>query len=277
MTANREEMAQRLTSEGRFAEALQIVEGSGDSSTSLDVLRAELHERNGRFRQSKSIVEALTKSRGLEKADRSSCEFILGKIDWEEGATESALSRIQRAVGLASEAGDLAKKCWAHLWLLVLIADRVGPNAAAPIVTEIRNDAIRLGDPQLLAALHLYAGQLEAKRGLVGTAAAHLRRCEEVLLRRPNLWLHAQLQYTTANLAILKSDHKSALRYASQAVTLAERSGGAACLRTCLGTLGVTLYLLGDFAESIRIFSRALTVLPSDGDSRRSMIDALAR
>jgi mono/diheme cytochrome c family protein len=136
-------------------------------------------------------------------------------------------AHIQRAVALANEVGDLPKKCWANLWLLVLIADRAGPNAAAPIITEVRKDAIRLGDAQILAALHLYAGQLDAKRGLLGTAAAHLRRCQEILYRGPNLWLDAQLHYTTANLAILRSDHKSALEHARKAVTLAEESGGA--------------------------------------------------
>jgi transcriptional regulator with PAS, ATPase and Fis domain len=44
-----------------------------------------------------------------------------------------------------------------------------------------------------------------------------------------------------------------------------------------LGTLGIVFYLLGEFNDGIKSFSRALTILPSDGDSRRSMIDALAR
>ena len=280
MTANPQETATRLAMEGRFAEALDLLEGTGghkSPGTSLEVLRAELFERAGRFGQSKSIVETLTRSKRLEKADRSSCEFILGKIDWEEGATESAVSHIQRAVALASEIGDLRKKCWANLWLLVLIADRSGQNAAAPILTEIRKNATRLGDAQILAALHLYAGQLDVKRGLLNTAAGHLRSCQAILHRGPNLWLDAQLQYTTANLAILRSDHKSALEHARQAVTLAEESGGAACLRTCLGTIGIVFYLLGEFDDAIRSFSRALTILPSSGDSRRSMIDALAR
>jgi transcriptional regulator with PAS, ATPase and Fis domain len=37
------------------------------------------------------------------------------------------------------------------------------------------------------------------------------------------------------------------------------------------------LYLHGEFDDGIKSFSRALAVLASDGDSRRSMIDALAR
>jgi tetratricopeptide (TPR) repeat protein len=280
MADNTYEAAAQLTAAGRFAAALEAIETTrhlGSSDAALEVLRAELLERVGKFRHAKSIVETLTKSKRIEKGELSSCEFILGKIDWEEGATESAISHVQRAVSLAHQSGDLRKKCWAHLWLLILIADRSGPNAAAPIVTELRNDAIRLGDAQILAALHLYAGQLDAKRGLLGTAAAHLKRCEDVLRREPNLWLDAQLQYTTANLAILKSDHRVALEHSRKAVTLAEESGGAACLRTCLGTLGVVLYLHGEFDDGIKSFSRALAVLASDGDSRRSMIDALAR
>jgi DNA-binding NtrC family response regulator/tetratricopeptide (TPR) repeat protein len=279
MAENRLRIATQLATAGRFSAALDVIEeiGQRGAGESLPVLRAELLERTGRFRRSKEIVETLNRSKRLEKAELSTCEFILGKIDWEDGAMESAISHIQRAVSLANQIGDLRRKCWANFWLLLLIADRAGPNAAAPIVIELRNDAIRLGDSQILAALHLYAGQLDAKRGLLGTAATHLKRCEQILYREPNLWLDAQLQYTNANLSILKSDHRSALEYARKAVTLAEESGGAACLRTCLGTLGVALYLHGEFDDAIQSFSRALTILPSRGDSRRSMIDALAR
>ena len=280
MAENRLKIAAQLAATGRFSAGLDVIEEAGGPKgvgESLAVLRAELLERTGRFRRSKEIVETLTRSKRLEKAELSSCEFIVGKIDWEDGATESAISHIQRAVSLANQIGDLRRKCWANLWLLVLIADRAGPNAAAPIVIELRNDAIRLGDSQVVAALHLYAGQLDAKRGLLGTAAAHLKRCQQILYREPNLWLDAQLKYTKANLSILKSDHRSALEHAHEAVTLAEESGGAACLRTCLGTLGVALYLHGEFDDAIQSFSRALTILPSSGDSRRSMIDALAR
>ena len=97
MAENRLKIAVQLAAAGRFSAGLDVIEEAGGTrgaGESLAVLRAELLERTGRFRRSKEIVETLTRSKRLEKAELSSCEFILGKIDWEDGATESAISHI---------------------------------------------------------------------------------------------------------------------------------------------------------------------------------------
>src|SRR5712691_4331528 len=85
---NRLEAATKLTAEGRFADALATLnEGTADrgSRGAYDVLRAELLERVGRFGQSRAVLADLTRSRGLTSGERSSCEFILGKIELEDG------------------------------------------------------------------------------------------------------------------------------------------------------------------------------------------------
>jgi tetratricopeptide (TPR) repeat protein len=269
-------IAIRLNDEGRFTEALRALNDEQNGPTPrnarTEVLRAELLERVGRFGQARAILQALGKNRLLSPGERSSCEFIIGKIDWEEGSTESAIAHLQRSVQLATDAGDLLLKCWPSLWLLVSLTDRSGPNAAAHLLNEIRNDATKLGEPRVLAALHSFTAQMDAKRGLFTSAHWHITRSEQILSSAPNLWIEAQLEFTKTNMAALTSDHRYALTCGRHAVALAEESGGAACQRTCLGNLGFVFYVTGEFDKAVNCIERAIATLPSAGDNRSAML-----
>src|SRR4051794_19514597 len=101
---NQLDAAFALNSEGRFTEALATlnhVNVDPRATNTRSVLKAELLERTGRFGQSRAVIQQLHKSKGVTSQEQSSCEFVLGKIDWEEGATESALTHLQRSVSLA--------------------------------------------------------------------------------------------------------------------------------------------------------------------------------
>ena len=86
---NQLDVAIGLNAEGRFAEALAALENFTPDPNSRNaklVLRAELLERVGRFGQSRAMLDELAKSKQHQPGERSSCEFILGRIEWEEGA-----------------------------------------------------------------------------------------------------------------------------------------------------------------------------------------------
>jgi len=274
------EIAGRLNDEGRFSEALQLLTDQGypgASRNTREVLRAELLERVGRFGQARTLLQTLTKSKELAVGDRSSCEFVLGKIDWEEGLTESAITHLQQSVQLARESGDLRKQCWPNMLLMVTLSDRSGPDSVAPILNELRSNAIKLGDRRILAALHSFTGQMDAKRGLLTSALWHVKRSQELLVSAPNAWIEAQIEFTKTNIAVLLADYRSALRHGSHAVELAEQSGGAACRRTCLGNLGFVYYSLGHFEEAVDCLERAIAILPSAGEHNHALVDTLAR
>ncbi len=269
-----------LNDAGLFVDALKALNELSSNSLSgsaREVLHAELLERVGRFSQARVILQTLIKRKNLDSGERSSCELVLGKIEWEEGLTESAIEHLQRSVQLASEAGDLRRRCWPNMLLLVSLSDRSGPDAVAHILDDLRNDATKLGEPLILAALHSYTGQMDAKQGLFASALWHVGRSQQILESAPNRWIEAQLEFTRTNIAVLSADHASALKHGHRAVELAEQSGSAACRRTTLGTLGFVFYSLGEFSEAVRCLERAIAVLPSPGESYSAMIDTLAR
>src|SRR5262249_45650263 len=150
------------------------------------------------------------------------------------------------------------------LWLATITVDRSGPAAAEGILNDCRHSAIMIGDARLWAALHAYSALIEARRGLLRSASSHIRLAHEHLRRAPNVWLQATLEFTRTNIAVLKSDFRSALVLGRRATSLAKESGSASCLRTCYANLGFIHYSLGQFEEAVASCSMALEVLPSN-------------
>src|SRR4029077_11872094 len=106
---------------GRYSEALERLEAFPSSAlveVRGDVIRAELYERLGKFGQATALLESVVRNKRASASDLSIAQLISGRIDWEQGATSSALSKIKKAITLAAEGQDLHRKCWAQMWLL---------------------------------------------------------------------------------------------------------------------------------------------------------------
>src|SRR4029077_3749187 len=109
------------------------------------------------------------------------------------------------------------------------------------------------------------------------SAASHVQRSRDFLLQQPNPWLEGYVEITSTNIAILQSDYRSALDSGMRAVHAAEISGSAAGLRTAYCGLGFVYYSIGEFDEAVQQFRRALALFPFAGDTRRGILDSLAR
>ena len=270
-----------LNDAGLFVDALKALNELSSNSLSgsaREVLHAELLERVGRFSQARVILQTLIKRKNLDSGERSSCELVLGKIEWEEGLTESAIEHLQRSVqfsvrGRRSATALLAK----HVAAQYHCPTGRGRTQLLIFWMTFGMTQPNLANHLSLAALHSYTGQMDAKQGLFASALWHVGRSQQILESAPNRWIEAQLEFTRTNIAVLSADRASALKHGHRAVELAEQSGSAACRRTTLGTLGFVFYSLGEFSEAVRCLERAIAVLPSPGESYSAMIDTLAR
>ena len=266
--------------EGKFAEALKRLDASSINRSQqfeAEVLRADLLEQVGRHGESRALVQRLLKSKQLTATDHSICESVLGRIEGEEGSTSSAIVHLQRALSFAIEAKDLRLTCWSQLRLFIALANGSGPNSATPLLAELRANAIKLGDPQISAALHIYVGETEAKRGFLKRALWHTRMGQQLLSAAPNVWLEATAENAQICIAVLRSDAHAGMKHAHEGLGLSEQSGRAAGRRALLGNLGNVLFLLGRFDEAVDYFNGAIATLPSAGENCNANLDSLAR
>src|SRR6516162_6630621 len=216
--------ARRLERSGDLLAALNEVElHAGPTSERLEArgLKASLLERLGRHGQSRALACALLETKSLPAKLRAECEFVLAKIDREDGATEKALNRLQRSVQIAQQVDDLTCFCVSSIYLMLVLSQREGFDAIAPILSRTRSAAIKVGDPQLTAYLHVSVAQMEAKRGLLDNAERHTLLALNLLAAEPNFALSAIIHNTRLGIALLRSDYESAKQISSEAVAAA--------------------------------------------------------
>src|SRR5436190_924738 len=270
-----------LQRSGRFREAFQILQAGrfspGDHIT-VGVLNAELYQVLGRLPEARERASLLLKkSERLSQAYRSACEAVLGCVAREEARIDDAIGHFQRAIAAARSAKDLARVCRAQTPLIVIISDRYGPDAAAPLIAELRANAIKVGDSHISVALHLFVGEAEAKRGLLERASRHATLAFGLLSQNSNCWLASMAENLMLAISLMRSDLKGALPHGLRSAELAEKSGSAIMLRASFGNLGNLYYLLGDFDKAIEYFDKGVRSLPSSGDARNWSLESSAR
>src|SRR5262249_15376090 len=181
-----------LKNAGRFADALVLLEGlpvGARKSTQAEVARAELLERVGKYSEARKLAEELLRTRKLTGSERSACHLVVGRVEAIAGEVSSAMASFQRAVAEAEGCRDSEYAFWARLRLFVRLSEQSGPDAAASMLPPLRATAARTGDVTVLAALHLFVAQAEAKRGLVRPASRHLQLARPLIEHQENDWL----------------------------------------------------------------------------------------
>ena len=270
-----------LVRAGRFGAALTALEPLAvrpNVRASLNVLQAEILERLGRLSQSKAIAERLLKSQSLTLGDRSSCESVPALVEADrDGETGKALQHMQRALLLAESSKDLRRICWCQLRLMITLADVSGHQALAPLLADARINVMKLGDSTVSAALHIFLGEMEAKRGLIRNAVRHSRLGQDLLIHDTNVWLDGRAENTLVAVAIMLSDYDEGILRGQRALALAEESGAASLRSAVLGNLGNLHYRVGHFSQAVEYFERANAALPFIGERANAYLESLAR
>jgi DNA-binding NtrC family response regulator/tetratricopeptide (TPR) repeat protein len=241
------------------------------------VLRAELLERTGRYSESRILAEGLIKTRRLSLVQRSSCEFSLGLIDWDEGDTDASITHFQRSLKYATSADDPTRICWAALRLMVVQAGRVGPVVTGQALADVRRTIMRAAEPTISAALHILIGEMEAKRGLLNNAVRHTELGCNLLSTAPNLWLEAVAENNHVAICLMRSELRQGLLHAERARQLAEESGAATMRRATLANIGNLHFGLGHLEQAIEYFEMSRSFLPASGEYSNGATESLAR
>jgi tetratricopeptide (TPR) repeat protein len=273
-------IAYEFEREGRFSSALQALDrgtvGAGEKRAA-DVLRAQLLERTGKYVQSKALIGTLVKMKDLSPRDRSACELVSARLAWDGAEIDSAIVHLQRSIEFGKRAGDLERVCWAQLRLVSMLRDTSGVEAVAVLIAELRANSTKLGQASVLAAVHIFIGQMEAQRGLFASARRHVQIGLRILVTKPNLWLEATAENVNFGISVLLSDLDAGLIQGKRALHLAESSGAASTIGTSLGNLGNLYYLLGHFDEAVDYHQRALALVTTSGENWNAGLESLAQ
>ncbi|MCC7415502.1 MAG: sigma 54-interacting transcriptional regulator [Acidobacteria bacterium] len=273
-------LVSELVSQGRFSRALQTIGVGSDSHSApadIEVIRAELYELVGLLADAKKIATRILQSKPSSVGVRAACEYVLAKVHLDQGDTAKAIAGFQRAVSFADNGRDLDRGFWARLRLLNIFAERSAPEPMGALLSEVRSMAVRSGNPQALAALHIYVGQNDAKRGLLRTSRKHTLLGQALLKASPNIWLNSIAEITLMAVSIMANDFTEGLMHGHTALAYAEEAGAATALRASLGNLGNVLLGVGRFDEAFRHFDRALAILPYNNPSTNASLDGIAR
>src|SRR2546428_8571271 len=170
MTVNQ---VSELMAGGRFKEALRALEHGAVPAVdrrAAAVRTAGLYEGLGDSARARMLADAVTRSKPLPPALRSTCEFVLALIDFEERTISSAISRLQRSIEIALRERLMERAFWPRLRLFITLADHSGPDAAGALLAPLRPAALTLGSPRAAAALHIGLGASAEQRGPLSNA-----------------------------------------------------------------------------------------------------------
>jgi transcriptional regulator with PAS, ATPase and Fis domain/tetratricopeptide (TPR) repeat protein len=274
------ESSARLNNSGDFANALRELDrltNSAKHTAAAMALRADVMCSLGKTGTARTVAESLlANGRRLSTVEIASCEYVLGKVCREDRNSATAISHLQRAISLASQAKDLALVCRAESSLLTVLSDS-GPDVVRPLIAELRNHVTRLGDPHVTAHLHICIGEMEAKAGLFAPARRQGMLALDILQTYPNSWLEAMAENLVFAIGLLRSDFSQGPSRGLRALTLAEKSGSGSMCRSCLGNLGNFFYRCGDFDRAVESFERALNATEVGGERNNAILESLAR
>jgi hydrogenase-4 transcriptional activator len=256
---------------------LEHVSPGREARSTLESVKADLLERTGQYSRSRTVAERLLNSRDLNPSDRAACELVMARLDWDQSDVDSAIVRLQRSISIASKSGDLERRFWSELRLMSLLCDKLGPEGTVPLISELRQTSTSLGDPTAIAALHVFIGQMEAKRGLFVNARRHLRLGKQTLAKSPNLWLEATLESVMLGISILFCNIDAGIKAGEAALALGEQSGATSPTVSSLGNLGNLYFSMGRFEEATSFQERAMALVPSGGEQYVSCVESLAR
>ena len=271
--------AKLLASEGRFSQALRVVEGlrNNRSSPSTSILRAELLQRLGRCAEARQLAERLLRSTGLALTDRSLCHYVLGRLHADDGDLGSAIRHLQQSIAFAHNAKDFERAAWSQSRLLTIVSDTDGPDAVGPLVSELRSSALKSANPRVMAAVHLYVGLIEARRGLSDSARRHMLAASNLLTEAPNVWLASMVEHITATLLIMTADFQSALVRSERSVILASECGQKLSLAASHGNHAHLLYIAGKLSAAREHSQQALAGFSPRSDNYIGILDSLAQ
>lgn len=274
--------ATTLMKSGRFGDALaclqKMVTSRFDRSyESYQVLLADALQLTGNNHEAEKLATELIGMRETTVLTLVKSHIVLGNAYRDRGEVSEAIVHFKKALTFAEKAGDREQACWASLRLMAAEDDRYGPEIAIGRLAEVRDRVIKLGDPVVLAALHLRVAEFESKRGLLDNARRHIQAGRTLLRTCNNVWLEGNAAIDDFCLSFLTADRDSALIQAAEALRFADVSGHTLTRMAACANLAHIHLALGHFEEAQHHFNEARSCCQPGATNDVAILDGLAQ
>lgn len=259
--------AHKLADQGRFSEALHTLGTRGcRSSSSLNLLRAELFERTGELCQADSSLASVENGDSLPPQLIARCYLLRALVESHRGHLSAAISYLSHAWECASDAGDVALQCWTRLRAMSLTgSDSVCWKGHSQPPNDLLEQITSTGQPTLNTAFHVFSAEQAAKRGDTDNARQHALAARLMLSEAPNPWLEGLVALHESCVAFLDADFSTAHRSACAALTSARLSGHRRTRALAIGNLAAVYLAMGHLARAdVCIEQAILSVTPEE-------------
>ena len=265
---------------GRFSEAVKVLDAlqtgrvtCGNNPLAQAVL-ADALQRTGENLRAQRIASTNVEVTSLSADVRARCYFVLGNVCRESGDPAGAIAHFEAAVN--SNASDLELCCWAHLRLMMSVAEFEGVQTAFARLPTVRRTLTRFGDPRPFAVLHLWMVEIESTRGDLTSARRHLKVAKSLLAQIDDVWLQGYLAINSSGVSYYCAEIGEARRWADLAIMYAKASGHRGARRAAHANIGQIEFSAGNLVQAEEHYRKALECCEAGSSHQVSILDSIA-
>ena len=211
---------------GRFTDAAELLGQAPHERVDplWLAIQAEVFERVGRVSDALALAQRACK-RGHGSRAHAKALTVLGVMQLEEGQSAQSVASLQAAVRVAGECQATEEAAWSSCRLF-LSQFECDPEFDLDVgFKQSHNAAERHREVSALAALHAFASEAYAKRGLLDEAREHLNVALTLSGPAANPWLSGLVATARFCVSYLDMDYHEAEDAANAALRFAQISG----------------------------------------------------
>ncbi len=259
------------------ADAVRLLDASQTSDPWRLALAAEAYERTGRVAEATAAVADVcrrgpTATRALARA-----LIVRGVLELERGNADESVVTLERAQAVASQIGSPTEVSWSQLRLLLSRFDAEPVLDLDAAVSRTRVTVERFGEANAAIALHVFASEAYAKRGVLAPARRHLTAAQDLLRLTENPWLGGLVAIGGFCLSYLDMDYAAAENSAKQALRLSRISGHLRSEFAAIIDLAHVWIQFGRLDDAGRMLRRASNMCDLSPRCRDCVRDGLAQ
>jgi DNA-binding NtrC family response regulator/tetratricopeptide (TPR) repeat protein len=157
------------------------------------------------------------------------------------------------------------------------LADTLAQEIVLTLSADTKRNAVRAGDPHLLAELHLCLARIEAKHGSLDNAIHQMEMAGSLLAKEPNVWLQGVYHIDLSVIYHLASKPDVALTHSRSALQFASASGHARSKKAAFANLGLLSFYGGDLDSAEFYLDQGIRTEPRIPDIEAALLDSYAQ